>query len=330
MRTTNATDWKRVSAGENHTCGYRGNGALYCWGRNDSRQSVAGSSTTSFQKPQRYDGISDWRVVDAGVRHTCAIRSTGRIYCWGVQRPPSNGTPAGTAYPASLSSLGYLKAWKVTLPVDGADSNPYADEIKQPQLATYRSLSYFHTNSSNTAVVLRAPVGGAKTSGSSFARTELRNMKPYDNVKADEYNWTSGTHVLEMEEKFTHLPAVDPKVVGMQIHDPDHQVLEIVLNGPRLYAYVRRTDGTAWEQTLNSAYKLGTKFTLKVTANANGIFVDYNGARKASFAGRRPSSTVYWFFKAGCYLQTNTDPDHGDAPNDYGEVLIYRLKTTHS
>jgi alpha-tubulin suppressor-like RCC1 family protein len=326
--TTNATDWKRVSAGANHTCAYRGTGTLYCWGANDQRQSVESSSTSSFQTPQRYSGIYDWKAVDAGSQHTCAIPGSSRIYCWGAQKAPSNGTPAGSAYPASLSSVGYLKAWKVTLPVDGSDAGPDADEIKQPALATYRSLSYFHTNSNNGAVVLRAPVGGATTPGSVFARTELRNMYPYDDVKAVNYNWTSGTHVLEMNEAFTHLPSVVPKVVGMQIHDPDHEVLEIVLLGPRLYAHVRRTDGTAWDVTLNSAYKLGTRFNVKVTANSNGIFVDYNGARTASFAGPHPTSTAYWFFKAGCYLQSNTAK--GEAPNEYGEVLIYSLKTTHS
>jgi len=327
-RTTNVSDWKRVSAGENHTCAYRGAGTLYCWGSNDSRQSVEGSGTTSFPTPQRYEGINDWRVVDAGARHTCAIRSTGRIYCWGAQRPPSNGTPAGTAYPASLSSVGYLKAWKVTLPVDGTDTNTYADEIKQPTLATYRSLSYFHTNSANTAVVLRAPVGGATTPGSVFARTELRNMKPYDGVKADEYNWTSGTHVLEINQAYTHLPKLIPKVVGVQIHDPDHEVLMIRLDGTRLYAQLRKLDGTYSEVTFTNSYKLGTRFNAKVIANANGIFIDYNGVRKASFSGRRASSAASWYFKAGCYLHSKTSA--GEAPNEYGEVLIYRLKTTHS
>jgi alpha-tubulin suppressor-like RCC1 family protein len=326
--TTNATDWKRVSAGANHTCAYRGTGTLYCWGANDQRQSVESSSTSSFQTPQRYSGIYDWKAVDAGSQHTCAIPGSSRIYCWGAQKAPSNGTPAGSAYPASLSSVGYLKAWKVTLPVDGSDAGPDADEIKQPALATYRSLSYFHTNSNNGAVVLRAPVGGATTPGSVFARTELRNMYPYDGVKAVSYNWTSGTHVLEINQAYTHLPKLIPKVVGVQIHDPDHEVLMIRLDGTRLYAQVRQLNGTYTEVTFTNSYQLGTRFNAKVTANANGIFIDYNGVRKASFAGRRPSSSVYWYFKAGCYLHSKTSA--GEAPNEYGEVLIYSLKTTHS
>jgi alpha-tubulin suppressor-like RCC1 family protein len=333
IQVTSATDWKSVSAGGSHTCAIRGSGAMYCWGSNDYHQTIeAGGSDVVY--PQRVGGgYYDWKAADAGRRHTCAIRGAGYLYCWGAQTPPSNGTPAGSGYPANVLDL---RAWKLTTPVDGADAYPYADEIKQPTLATYRNVGFFHTNSSNSAVVFRAPVGGAKTPGSVFARSEMRGMYPYDGVKAVSYNWTSGTHTLTMNEAFTHLPPKVPKVVGMQIHDPDHEVLEIVLYGPRLYAHVRRPDGTAWDATLNSAYTLGTRFNLKVTANPSGIFVDYNGVRKASFTGPRPDPTkttvnpdgIYWFFKAGCYLQSNTAK--GEAPNEFGETIIYSISQTHS
>ncbi|HUS22119.1 MAG TPA: polysaccharide lyase family 7 protein [Aeromicrobium sp.] len=318
------SDWTSVSVGDAHGCGIRG-GKLYCWGDDgDGRLgNGAGGSTTV---PVQITSATDWKTVSAGASHTCATR--GKLYCWGAQRQPSNGTPAGTAYPAQLSSVGFLKAWKVTLPVDGSDADTYADEVKQPQLATYRSLSYFHTNANNSAVVLRAPVGGATTPGSVFARTELRNMEPYDGAQAASYNWTSGTHVLEINEAFTHVPSLIPKVVGVQIHDPDHEVLMIRLDGTRLYAQVRQLDGTYTEVTFTNSYTLGARYDAKVTADANGIFIDYNGVRKASFAGRVPSSTVYWYFKAGCYLHSKTSA--GEAPSEYGEVLIYGLKTTHS
>jgi alpha-tubulin suppressor-like RCC1 family protein len=326
QQITSATDWKSVSAGGSHTCALRGSGVIYCWGADNYNQSVEGGGTADINYPQNVSvGYSDWKSIDAGGRHTCALRGGGALYCWGAQSMPSNGTPAGTGYPGSVLNL---KPWKLTTPVDGSDADVYADEVKQPTLDTYRNVGFFHTNTSNSAVVFRAPVGGAKTPGSVFARSEMRNMYPYDGVKAVNYNWTSGTHVLTMNEAFTHLPAKVPKVVGMQIHDPDHEVLEIVLNGSNLYAYVRRTDGTAWNATLDSAYKLGTRFNLKVTANSSGIFVDYNGVRKGSFTGRVPGGSIYWFFKAGCYLQTNTSK--GDAPNDFGETIIYSLTTTHS
>ncbi|HUQ00442.1 MAG TPA: polysaccharide lyase family 7 protein [Aeromicrobium sp.] len=326
IQITSAADWKSVSAGGTHTCALRGSGIIYCWGADNYNQSVEGGAITDVDYPQKVGGsYTDWKSIDAGANHTCALRGGGALYCWGAQSLPSNGSPAGSGYPGTLLNL---KPWKLTTPVDGADADTYADEIKQPTLDTYRNAAFFHNNASNSAVVFRAPVGGAKTPGSVFARSELRGMYPYDGAQAVNYNWTSGTHVLTMNEAFTHLPAKVPKVVGMQIHDPDHEVLEIVLYGPRLYAYVRRVDGTAWEATLDPAYTLGTRFNLKVTANSGGIFVDYNGVRKGSFTGRVPGGSIYWFFKAGCYLQTNTTK--GDAPNDFGETIIYSLTTTHS
>jgi alpha-tubulin suppressor-like RCC1 family protein len=327
---TSATDWRSASAGGSHTCAIRAQGQLYCWGGNDAHQAVETSDSGTIDYPQRVGSYYDWTATNTGLRHTCATRTTGWLYCWGAQIRPSTGTPAGSAYPAQVSGVDGLRAWKLTTPID-ANGDAVADEIKQPTLATYRNLAFFHTNADNSAIVFRAPVGGAKTSGSVYARSELRNMKRYDGTApADEYDWTSGTHELTMNEAFTHLPAKLPRVVGMQIHDPSHQVLEIFLDGPRLYAVVRRPDGSNWDITLDGAYRLGTFFTLKVTANGSGIFVDYNGVRAASFAGRLPDpgTNTYWFFKAGCYLQTNTAK--GDAPNDYGEVLIKKLVVTHN
>ncbi len=348
MRTTNVSDWRRISAGENHTCGYRGNGALYCWGSNDSRQAVEGSSTTSFQTPQRYDGINDWRVVDAGVRHTCAIRSTGRIYCWGAQRQPSTGTPAGTAYPANVLDL---RRWKLTVPYDGSDAGTDADEIKWPPLGSYRNVNYFHSTADNTGIVFRTPVGGAKTGGSVFARTEMRERTRWDGNSQTNCNWTnkSGTHPLRITQKATHLPSKLPNIVLGQIHDPRDEVAMVRVNGSSIiaeasYPEAGSPDGHKYPKTLKTGYRLGTTFTIRITASPSGVVVIYNegksDARTASFAGRvaknaydddnAPSGVVPdgWYFKAGHYLQTNTAK--GDAPSDFGEAILYKLSISHS
>jgi hypothetical protein len=34
-------------------------------------------------QPAPESGSSDWRVVDVGLRHSCGIRTNGRLYCWG-------------------------------------------------------------------------------------------------------------------------------------------------------------------------------------------------------------------------------------------------------
>ncbi len=334
VRTTNVTDWKRLSTGTNHTCAYRGTGTLYCWGKNDARQSVETSSSESFQTPQRYVGIYDWRTIAAGDRHTCAIRATGRIYCWGDQKAPSTGTPAGTKPPAQVLDL---RRWKITIPVDGSDAGTAADEVKWPELGTYLSLSHFHANLDNTAVVFRSPVGGAKTGGSVFARSELRERTLWTGSGQKNCDWTnqSGTHVMEIRQAVTHLPPKVPRVVVGQIHDPSDEVVMVRVDGSTISAEASYPDpgypdGRKVNRVMATGYKLGTPFTIKITANPNGVFVAYNGVTKASFLDRvsTGAATDGWYFKAGLYLQTNTDK--GEAATEYGEAVISNLTLSHS
>jgi alpha-tubulin suppressor-like RCC1 family protein len=334
---TSATDWTSVSAGAAHTCAIRGAGLLYCWGSNDYHQTVeAGGGDVG--SPQRISGYSDWRAVDAGKRHTCALRGTGSLYCWGSQTPPSSKTPAGSGYPANVLNL---KPWKLTTPVDGSDAGAYADEIKQPQLATYRNPAFFHTTVANNAVVFRVNAGGAKTPGSVFARSEMREMVPYNGTSARSYNWTnrSGTHTMTIRQAITALPPKLPRVVVGQIHDPSDEVLMVRLDGSRLYLQARypadatHPDGRYVDKTLTSTYKLGTPFTVSIVAKSSAVYGYLNGSLVASFTNLpsvKAADGTYnsWYFKAGCYLQTNVAK--GEAPDSYGESIIYALGISHS
>ena len=331
------TDWKSASAGGEHTCGIRGSGALYCWGDNSAGQSS--SATDPAQSPDRYGTLNDWRTADTGYRHTCAIRGSGSLYCWGAQTPPSNGLPAGTQYPAKILDL---RRWKLTIPYDGSDAGSTADEIKWPALGTYISRSFFHANSANNAVVFRSPVGGAKTGGSVFARSEMRERTLWNGSSQTNCNWSNrtGTHILWIRQAVTHLPPRIPRVVVGQIHDPRDEVVMIRVDGSTIIAEASYPDpayedGRKVQRTLATGYKLGTPFTIKITANSKGVYVAYNGGTPTLFAGRvarnaSPDKTTGdgWFFKAGLYLQTNTAK--GEAPDQYGEGVISSLSIYHS
>ncbi|HEX4250847.1 MAG TPA: polysaccharide lyase family 7 protein, partial [Pseudonocardia sp.] len=73
-------------------------------------------------------------------------------------------------YPAQLLDL---KAWKLTLPTGSAGS---PKEITQPALATFSSSPWFQPTSDCAAVVFRSAVDGVTTKGSSYPRSELREM----------------------------------------------------------------------------------------------------------------------------------------------------------
>ena len=337
--------WTTVSTGGTHTCAITTGRTMYCWGNNDSRQSVDSSSTTSFTKPQRLVGTASWRLLDAGARHTCGAPTSGRIYCWGAQRPPSNGLPAGTKPPAQVLDL---RRWKLTIPYDGSDSGSTADEIKwgeSPDLATYRSLSHFHSTSDNKSVVFRAPVGGAKTGGSVFARSELRERTLWDGSNQSNCDWSnqSGTHSMSITQRVTHLPRVVPRVVVGQIHDPRDEVVMIRVDGSSIiaeasYPHPDYEDGRKVQKPLTTAYNLGTFFTIRISAGPGGVAVFYNegksDAKTAWFEDRvsrnaSPDKETGdgWYFKAGLYLQSNTAK--GDTPYEYGEGVISRLVITH-
>jgi alpha-tubulin suppressor-like RCC1 family protein len=77
------TDWAAVEAGERQTCGRRTSGRLYCWGDNTYGQ-LGDGTTTSRPTPRLVvGGIADWRTVAVAANHTCALRASGRLYCWG-------------------------------------------------------------------------------------------------------------------------------------------------------------------------------------------------------------------------------------------------------
>jgi len=79
-----SSDWRQVSAGFSHTCGIRSSGRLYCWGSDEyGRLGNGGADSNASTPVQVAGGATNWASVTAGSYHTCALRTTGRLYCWG-------------------------------------------------------------------------------------------------------------------------------------------------------------------------------------------------------------------------------------------------------
>ena len=88
------TDWAKVIAGTNHSCGLKTDGSLYCWGLNyrgqvgvvtpdRNRNGVVGDDNE--YSPVSVSVSDKWVAVAAGEEHTCAIKNASGypIYCWG-------------------------------------------------------------------------------------------------------------------------------------------------------------------------------------------------------------------------------------------------------
>jgi alpha-tubulin suppressor-like RCC1 family protein len=77
-----------ITVGDFHTCAVSTTGAVYCWGLNGSGD-LGNNSTTNSDVPVQVVGVggsgllSGIASIAAGFGHTCAVSTTGGVYCWG-------------------------------------------------------------------------------------------------------------------------------------------------------------------------------------------------------------------------------------------------------
>ena len=74
---------KELAAGSYHTCARTSAGEVYCWGNNDYGQLGINSTSWALASPQQVQGLTGAVELVAGSEHTCALTSTGEVYCWG-------------------------------------------------------------------------------------------------------------------------------------------------------------------------------------------------------------------------------------------------------
>lgn len=72
-----------VVGGDAHTCALLSDRTVMCWGDDSFGQLGNDSSLSSRSLPAAVFGLSDVMEIDAGARHTCALRTDGSVLCWG-------------------------------------------------------------------------------------------------------------------------------------------------------------------------------------------------------------------------------------------------------
>ncbi len=106
------TNVVQVAAGTAHTCAIVNDGAsktLHCWGKNMNGELGQGTLDSVAEVVQvdpdpSTDPWNDVQAVVAGGDHTCAVRSGGRLYCWGRNDEGQAGT-GDTVGPVTTPSL---------------------------------------------------------------------------------------------------------------------------------------------------------------------------------------------------------------------------------
>lgn len=250
-------------------------------------------------------------AVDGTDARAVAIRDLlQRVGITATAAPTCTGR--GTA--RSPGQLLDLDDWYLTLPT-GAQGDP--DVVNQPELAAYTD-RWFHLDDAGDGVAFTADVGGATTGGSSYPRSELREMAGTEHAS---WSNTTGTHTLSVRQAVTALPSAKPHVVTAQIHDAQSDVLEVRLEGERLLA--EYADGSK-DVTIDPAYVLGTPYDLTITATDGHVQVTYDGKQVFD----EPIAGSGWYFKTGSYVQSN--PDKGDSADAVATVVLYSLKLTHA
>ncbi len=93
--------FKSIEAGYNNYCALSHDDEVWCWGNNNYGQAGFDVSDTNILKPQKIAALSDVIQIELGAYHSCALKSNGKTYCWGLNSNGrlGDGTSANTHIP---------------------------------------------------------------------------------------------------------------------------------------------------------------------------------------------------------------------------------------
>ncbi len=226
-----------------------------------------------------------------------------------------------------------LKNWKLTLPVDNkGDINGEALEIRN--LDKFES-SYFY-DAADGAMVFIAHTDGATTSGSTYPRSELREM---NGDKRAAWNPSQGgtmTATLKVDEVPSFKNGDPGRVVVGQIHGSDEELVRLYWENNTVYFINDRAGPNNKEIKFNllSAdgktpdIAFGEKFSYKIDARGDTLRIEVHADGKVYTS--TTSINEVWqadslYFKAGIYLAMNEDSGSGRA-----KVSFYGLDFGHT
>lgn len=89
------SDAVHLAAGGAHACAVRASGAVACWGDDAQGQLGEGMPTAAAGMAHPVMGLTDAVQVSAGHLHTCAVRRTHEVVCWGAPGMGRLGIAAG-------------------------------------------------------------------------------------------------------------------------------------------------------------------------------------------------------------------------------------------
>lgn len=99
--------FKQISVGADHTCGLSDTNKVYCWGRQNKGQignrpakptaAAINDFISQVERPTLISIPGSATQISAGHSHSCALTSTGDIWCWGNNSHRQLGNPSKTS-----------------------------------------------------------------------------------------------------------------------------------------------------------------------------------------------------------------------------------------
>ena len=115
VQVADITDATAITTGSSHSCALHQTGTISCWGRNTYGQLGNETNTESSSAPVQVLGITDATAISAGHRHSCALRQTDTISCWGNNWRGQLGNETDTEYSsAPVEVVGITDATAIT------------------------------------------------------------------------------------------------------------------------------------------------------------------------------------------------------------------------
>jgi Ca2+-binding RTX toxin-like protein len=226
-----------------------------------------------------------------------------------------------------------LSNWKLTLPTD-SDGGFSGTAVEIKNLAGYQNSKYFFTGDDG-AMVSVAPVEGATTGGSKYARSELREMNGSDRAAWDLAQGGQMVGTLEVDVAPTTHDGDPGRVIFAQIHGQDEELVRFYWEGNQVY-FKNDQAGPGNDELrfdlLNGKgerpdISLNERFSFSIDAEGSDLVIKvwadgdlYTSATKINSVWKSDE----FYFKAGTYLGTNETSGEG-----YGQTSYYDLQFTH-
>lgn len=105
VEVTGITNAIAIEAGTYHACALLADGTVSCWGNNGWGQLGTGVEGPDASLPAVVAGLGQVKSIAAGFAHTCALKTSGNVFCWGLNNYGQLGTVAPHYTPDIIPGL---------------------------------------------------------------------------------------------------------------------------------------------------------------------------------------------------------------------------------